>query len=309
LRHLPTTIPETLRFIERRDIDWKRVRRTRYVCYQRFLYNYPGPIRNLHQTLIVVPAERYLDQALCEHDLAVTPYPADVRHEIDAFGNRVCRLVIPWIQSQIAFEVMIAVERHANGESRARVASEDVEHFRSSTELTASDGRIAGVAQELASQARDERDLAERISDWVANALSYGSGSTGVTTTAAQALQTGRGLCQDYAHLMLAICRAAGLPGRYVSGHMVAEGGSHAWVDVLVPGDDHDDYEAIAFDPTNRRQPNLGYTTVAVGRDYRDVSPSSGHYTAPYSGQLSFHKRAGLTLLEFDDGEVVRSGE
>lgn len=307
MSNLPTSIPETLRFIEQRGIDWPRVRRMRYTCYQRFLYSYPGPIRNLRQTLMVVPVERYVDQELCEHRLAVTPHPGDVRHEVDRFGNRVCKLDIPWIDGQIAFEVMIAVERVAQGRCRSRVAAAEADYYLPATTLTASDDRIIAVARELMASAHSQRELAEGISDWVAGALRYGSGATGVTTTAAQALRVGAGLCQDYAHVMLAICRAAGLPARYVSGHMVAEGGSHAWVEVLLRSETHNDLEAVAFDPTNRRQPNLSYTTVAVGRDYRDVSPSSGHYTAPYSGRLSFNKRAGLTLLEFEDGEVVAS--
>ncbi len=61
--------------------------------------------------------------------------------------------------------------------------------------------------------------------------MRYGWGVTNVETTAAEALRLGQGLCQDYAHIMLAICRAANLPARYASGHLLAEGGSHAWVE------------------------------------------------------------------------------
>ena len=65
--------------------------------------------------------------------------------------------------------------------------------------------------------------------------LEYEWGITGVGTTASEALAAGRGVCQDYAHIMLAACRAAGIPARYVSGHLGGEGGSHAWVEVLYP--------------------------------------------------------------------------
>lgn len=106
---------------------------------------------------------------------------------------------------------------------------------------------------------------------------------------------------------MLATCRAAGLAARYVSGHMLGEGGSHAWVEVLLPAGPDRDLCLIAFDPTKRRRPNLGYTTVATGRDYCDVAPTSGTYTGQYIGQLSFTKNAGLTLLEYDDGAVLGS--
>jgi hypothetical protein len=76
---------------------------------------------------------------------------------------------------------------------------------------------------------------------------------------------------------MLALCRLLGLPARYVSGHLVGEGGTHAWVEVLepVPGDA---IEILAWDPTHDRPADLRYLTVAVGPDYRDVAPVSGTY-------------------------------
>ena len=135
--------------------------------------------------------------------------------------------------------------------------------------------------------------------------MRYKSGVTTVRTTAAEALALGQGLCQDYAHLMLAVCRTAGLPARYVSGHLLGEGGSHAWVEVFLPTETG--LSAVAFDPTNKRQPHLGYVTVAVGRDYQDVSPTSGSFTAPYGGQLTCSKRAGLTLVEYLNGDTLTS--
>jgi transglutaminase-like putative cysteine protease len=160
------------------------------------------------------------------------------------------------------------------------------------------------VAAELAAAAPDAEALAESISDWVAGAMQYGAGATSTVTTAAEAIAIGRGLCQDYAHVMIAICRAAGLRARYVSGHMLAEGGSHAWVEALLPAG-AGSYRAVGFDPTNRRRPDLRYTIVAVGRDYRDIAPTSGSFVAPYRGTLSVEKRAGLLLAELSDGRVL----
>ena len=294
-------------FVDHRQIDWQRVRRLRYFCYQRFLYAYQGPVRNLHQQLRVLPAERYGDQTLCDFDLAVSPHPPTHRTYTDQFGNHVLELEVAWIQRSISFEARMLVERRAEPCSRPMVADDQVRPFLDVTELTAADEHIKEVAGELRAKARGALELAERINDWVAGAMRYGSGATGVGTTAAQALATGTGLCQDYTHIMLSICRAAGLPARYVSGHMLAEGGSHAWVDVFVPAE-RGYREPVGFDPTNRRRPGMGYTTVATGRDYRDVTPTSGVYSGPYTGQLSFSKRAGLTLLEYVDGEVIAAG-
>jgi transglutaminase-like putative cysteine protease len=115
--------------------------------------------------------------------------------------------------------------------------------------------------------------------------VAYAPGATSVRTTAAQALAGGRGVCQDQAHVMLAVCRAAGLACRYVSGHLVGQGGTHAWVEVLVR--DGRGARAVAFDPCHARRAGDGYVTVAVGRDYRDVPPTSGRYEGPARGRLS----------------------
>ena len=108
------------------------------------------------------------------------------------------------------------------------------------------------------------------------------------------------GVCQDFAHVMLALCRAAGLPVRYISGHLEGEGQMHAWVEVLyaLPG------SAVTWhplDPTHDRAALDGYVTIAVGRDYADVSPISGHCYGPEPGRLSSHqhmRRCGPAALQ-----------
>jgi transglutaminase-like putative cysteine protease len=137
-------------------------------------------------------------------------------------------------------------------------------------------------------------DLAERVCIWTHDAMTYRHGVTDVATTAATALTGGEGVCQDYAHVMLALCRAAGLGARYVSGHLVGEGGSHAWVEVVVsdPADPSAGRPmAVAFDPTHERRAERGYFTVAVGRDYADVAPTSGTFEGTGPGLLSARKR------------------
>ncbi len=127
--------------------------------------------------------------------------------------------------------------------------------------------------------------------------MTYEHGVTGVRMTAAEAF-TWRWGCQDYAHVMFALCCLCELPARYVSGHLL--GGTHAWVEVLVPDPERASrYLARAFDPTHGREPGLNYVTVAIGRDYGDVAPTSGTYVAPYAGHLSARKRASLTAISY----------
>lgn len=106
--------------------------------------------------------------------------------------------------------------------------------------------------------------------------LVYEPGATDVMTRADAALALGRGVCQDFAHVMLAACRRAGIASRYVSGYLydpLVQGdvASHAWIDVL-------DAERgwVSLDPTHDREQTEAYVRVAVGRDYADVPPTRG---------------------------------
>ena len=289
-------------FLNHRKITWQKVKRARYLFYQRFHYAYPGAIRSLRHRLVVVPAARYGDQQLCDNQVRVSPDAVTAHNRLDEFGNRILEFEAPEIRREVTFEALTEVERVGRG-NPPLMKSVDTELYLEPTPLTQPDAKLRATTKMLQAEAKDERDLANAINRWVHGAMRYGFGATGISTSAAQALEAGEGLCQDYAHIMLALCRAADLRARYVSGHMLAEGGTHAWVEVLL--EDVRGFHAFAFDPTNNRRPGLSYVTVAVGRDYRDVAPTSGSYQAPFSGELTATKRAGLTAVEYDDGQVI----
>jgi len=117
---------------------------------------------------------------------------------------------------------------------------------------------------------------ASRVLWMVRRHLRYESGATDVTTSAAEALAQGVGVCQDFAHLTLAACRLLGVPARYVSGYVYAPGSassaaSHAWVDVF-----GERQGWLALDPTHDKAQGPEHVRVAVGRDYADVPPTRG---------------------------------
>ena len=103
------------------------------------------------------------------------------------------------------------------------------------TRLTAPDDRLRALAAGLPGPGTPPLEAAGQICALAHRSLEYADGVTSVTTTAAEALALGRGVCQDSAHVMLALCHLAGLPARYVSGHLIGQGGTHAWVEVIVP--------------------------------------------------------------------------
>lgn len=128
--------------------------------------------------------------------------------------------------------------------------------------------------------------LVARVHDHVA----YRPGSTGVSTSAVEAWQLGAGVCQDIAHVTIALLRAAGIPARYVSGYL-HPGGERAGVGETVSGESHAWVEAWlgswwAFDPTNLVPAGERHVVVARGRDYADVSPLKGVYSGGGSQSL-----------------------
>ena len=287
-------VPEML---DHRSVKWSDVRRTHYLVQQAFHYCYPGPVYDLEQLLIVVPADVHGGQRLIAHEVAVSIPPARMQVAFDRFGNRCYQLGVPHVDRAVRFDVWIEVQRDMD--LPAHCGSHDLALYLRPTPLTEPDAALRSAAAELRATGRSGLALAETIMHWVYGAMQYSGQVTSIRTTAAQALALGRGVCQDYAHIMLALCRSCGLPARYVSGHLLGEGGTHAWVEVLV-GDDAQPGStlAIAYDPTHDRPAGLTYITVAVGRDYRDVAPTSGTFRGPCVGELTAHKRAGVVAIE-----------
>lgn len=298
-------IAHQVSFLNYKGIDWDSVARARVFSFQQFAYVYPSLVTDLSQRLIVKPKQAYGNQKLLDFKLGIEPIPLEKRFATDAFGNAIIELEVAAINDWTTFEVMFCVERYANLPAPT-VTDLEAKGLTQATIFTRANSRMLEVSSSLKLRASTPLELSERICDWVSNAMTYKAGVTGVATTATQALELGAGLCQDYAHIALALLRSAGLPARYVSGHMLGEGGSHAWLEVIIPNQ-NGKLEAIGFDPTNARRPNLGYTVVAFGRDYSDVPPTTGSYIGDHAGELHFEKRAGLVELEFKDASVLKS--
>lgn len=135
----------------------------------------------------------------------------------------------------------------------------------------------------------DAWQAAQAIMRYIFREFRYQPLSTHVHTHMREVLEARSGVCQDFAHVMLGLCRALKIPARYVSGYLYngpaeqlkGAQASHAWVEVYVPG-----HAWCGLDPTNNRQPDGHYVKVAVGRDYADVSPLKGTYRGTAKRQL-----------------------
>lgn len=156
------------------------------------------------------------------------------------------------------------------------------------TRSVPADARLSAVAGDLRA-GRSPDEAVEAAVAWVHDALAYVPGTTEVHTSAVEAWEGGRGVCQDFAHLTLAVVRAMGIPARYCSGYLhpnadagvgaALSGQGHAWLEAWT-GDWR------GFDPTIGRPIGERHVLVARGRDYADVAPLKGVY----------HGDAGSTL-------------
>lgn len=129
--------------------------------------------------------------------------------------------------------------------------------------------------------AKSVHDKACAIMRWIHDEFTYESGITSVNTHPEEVFAIRRGVCQDFTHVMIAMCRSIGVAARYASGYLyngrsdrlVGAQASHAWCEVFLPGGGW-----IGYDPTNATLADERYVKVAVGRDYNDVAPVVGSY-------------------------------
>jgi transglutaminase-like putative cysteine protease len=279
--------------LDHRGLDLDAAGRVSYVLEQSFRYEYDAPVESLRQRLVIVPPERHGSQHRRAHLLAVNGAPTRRYLRRDVHGNVVAWLHAERVTQAVEFRLAAVIERvHDDGPTVLPAAALRSPRLLRPTRLTAADDRLRALASDIAGHADSPQESAERICDAVSTAITYEYGVTSVTTTAAEALAAGRGVCQDSAHVMLALCHLLGQPARYVSGHLLGQGGTHAWVEVIVPRER--DAIAIGFDPCNGRRAGSGYVVVATGRDYRDVAPASGSYVGSSPGRLTTHRRLGV---------------
>lgn len=123
---------------------------------------------------------------------------------------------------------------------------------------------------------------ASALMGWIHREFRYEAGVTNASTHLEEAFAMKCGVCQDFTHVMLGLCRAVGIPARYASGYLyngprdslVGAQASHAWAEVYLAGAGW-----IGFDPTNNTLADERYVKIAVGRDYDDVAPVRGSYS------------------------------
>ena len=277
-------------------------------------YRYHGAIdmaqHMVHLRPVDTPSQRVLS-----HELRIDPEPAARSETTDVFGNQRTFFSLQSVHSMLTVEADSLVDTRAPeplpecAPWRGMTWEHVREHFRyraqapfdaASEFLFASphvprDDAFAAFARPAFKPGLPALEAARALMERIHGELTYETDSTEVNTPALQALEQGKGVCQDFAHIMLGCLRSLGLPARYVSGYLltrpppgkprlIGADASHAWVSVYlpVPGDEGEapSGDWFDFDPTNNRcgwgSPGEDYVTLATGRDFADVSPMRG---------------------------------
>ena len=194
----------------------------------------------------------------------------------DGFGNDVEVLSLTKPHQSFTVSVRGRVTTTATGGPSDEDETLPPAVFLRATHLTAPNAALVDLARGGAKGAAGI-DVVERLVERVCGAVAYRGGVTGSATTAAEALSTGAGVCQDLSQVLICCSRELGMPARYISGYYWADPNgidyeaNHAWAEVYVP-----ERGWIAFDPANKQRVNDTYVRLACGLDYLDAAPVRG---------------------------------
>jgi transglutaminase-like putative cysteine protease len=263
-------------------------------------FTYDPPISESVMEVRMQPRTE-LAQRCLRFDLSTVPR-ASVHAYRDALGNIVHHFDLPGRHSQLVITADAIVEFVSQpslpeaipigdwAEIDAIGASGEQWDFLSPSELTMETPRLAEFEEALGlGRHEDPLTATRRIMHAIHARFRYRQRVTTVDSPIEHALESGEGVCQDFAHVMIACVRRLRIPCRYVSGYLFhgsddtsAEGATHAWVEALMP-----ELGWVGFDPTNDVVAGARHIRVAVGRDYADVPPTKGVFRGRTASELA----------------------
>lgn len=263
------------------------------------------PVVETAQHMAYLRPRTHAAQNLLRHTFSIHPQPALLREAPDVYGNVRCffALQAPHEALAVVAHSLVSTQAHPAPVStlpweqacerfryRAGAPCDAATEFVFASPYVPHHAEFAAYARPSFAAGAPALEVAIALMQRIHADFVYESQSTQINTPALQALAQRKGVCQDFAHIMLACLRTMGLPARYVSGYLlttpppgtaklVGSDASHAWVSVYL-ADLPEGARWCDLDPTNNRwgwhAPGEDYVTLAVGRDFGDVSPLRG---------------------------------
>jgi len=286
-------------------------------------YRYASLVRESVMEVWMQP-QKSARQRLVSFDLELDP-PAQVFSYPDSFGNAVYHFDVPQPHDKLTITARSAVETQPappapdqldRGEwDRLRsefLRGENFDFLHPHGFARQSEALRAYMAEHQvdAMRSRDPLSAVRELAKLIYDSFGYEAGVTRADSPIDDVLKARKGVCQDFAHVMIAICRSWGIPARYVSGYLFTDrkhgdrsdpDATHAWVEVFLPS-----LRWIGFDPTNNTPATERHVACAVGRDYSDVPPSRGVYKGESESQLAVGVSVRKARAALSDPEFLR---
>jgi transglutaminase-like putative cysteine protease len=279
--------------------------------FHRTQYFYRVPVRDSVNQIRLRPATD--DKKRLPYFLLRVSPPRRLRHFRDEFWNYVQIVELPEPHTELLIEATSHIHTTSQYDEGLPegVALSELENLGEQLDLVRpflTSSRYVTLSQaawKLALDAKEGCDdvfqIAERIMAYVYEHWTYDGRTTDVATHADEVFTLRSGVCQDFAHVMLAMCRSLNIPSRYVSGYLYngptgalrGAQASHAWVEVWLPGKGW-----FGLDPTNNTVADERHIKIATGRDYEDAAPIRGTYDGPpgATADLRVHVEVSLRV-------------
>jgi transglutaminase-like putative cysteine protease len=250
-------------------------------------YHYSEPARRLIQLLRLTPLS-FAGQNILDWRIDVD-CDARLREGRDGYGNITHMLYVDRPVQALKISVtgkVLTTDRSGLVEG----VPGDLPHqvFLRETPLTANGSALGRLASLMRKKGEPTLDKLHRLTGAIHSGMKFDTGITQADTSACEAMAARHGVCQDFAHIFIAVARSANIPARYISGHLFRRDGkvlqpaAHAWAEAWI-----EDLGWVAFDPTNGICADDAYIRVAAGLDYRDAAPFSGARSGGGSEELS----------------------
>ena len=272
-----------------------------YQIFHDTCYHYDSPVSLAQQLAHLWPRECSW-QRCTQRQLLISPQPSARRDELDVFGNPLTRLAFERPHDELQVNARLTVEvltrlsldfnqspaweltRNALTYSSQPLSPQilDACRYRFESPYVHLKRNFVEFSESCFPPGRPLLLGVQALMEKIFSEFTFDAEATQVATPLVEVLERRRGVCQDFAHLMLACVRSRGLAARYISGYLLTQpppgqprligaDASHAWVSVFCPV-----LGWVDFDPTNNVQPALEHITLAWGRDFSDVSPLRG---------------------------------
>jgi len=281
-------------------------------------YTYQDVVSTGHNRLCLVPLN-LPEQKCISSDVKITPTPDEITYRTDFFGNTLLFISIYKEHSQLEIisESIVDIENRLNPakaiqssirwvDSIANLAQgalyADIIQYTQPSNYIPYSEQIKNFALDCFPEDATLWNSCQALMQKIFKSIEFKPGFTTVNTPVEEVVISRKGVCQDFAHLMIACIRNMGLPARYVSGYietipppgkekLVGSDASHAWVAVYFPG-----VGWVEFDPTNNLLPSSNHIVVAFGRDYFDVAPIKGIIFS--SGKQNIDVKVDVTRID-----------